>query len=211
LNSAVFTLALTDSYPATAPPEKITCNTFCLSPLIDERAARNLLTQHYKEVNMPLRETLTAALKSRIERDRGFTLAPGWEKVLLGQFYPSSDPRVSEAVIETVIGEVLNGILSAHGRIISSAAWADLFSGIDPTTTPESAIGKMLDAAATSIPKPHTTPFFLNVAAEIQAVRRETEAVEERQGRSRSIKAAKKPGGSTASKRRKKDKEESES
>ncbi len=151
---------------------------------------------------MIFRATITAALKDRIARDMGFELATGWEKVPLGQFYFSSDPKVSEIVVERVIGETLDAILTAHGRIISSSAWANLFSGIDPTTTSENAAGKMLAAASTSIPKPHSTPFFLGAAAAMQAARRDE--VEGRGGRGRSRKAAKKPARRTTSKRGKK-------
>ena len=110
---------------------------------------------------MILKDELTEALKDRIGRDLGSPMVAGWEKVPLGQYYFALDPKVSEIVIERVVGEVLDAVLTAHGQMISSVAWADFFSGIDPTTTPESAIGKMLDAASTAVPKPHSTPFFL--------------------------------------------------
>lgn len=158
---------------------------------------------------MIFRETITAALKDRIARDMGFELAAGWEKVPLGQFYFSSDPKVSEIVVERVVGEVLDGILSAHGRIISNAAWTNLFSGIDPTTTPENAAGKMLAAASTSIPKPHSTPFFLGAAAAMRTARRDE--VEKPGGRGRSRSAAKKTAGRTTSRRGKKGPAKSES
>jgi hypothetical protein len=110
---------------------------------------------------MILKEEIEAALKDRIGRDMGFQLAKGWDKKPLGEYYFSTDPATSEIVIERVVGEVLNGILSAHSSILSNAAWGNLFAGIDGSTKPEDAIVMMFAAAGTSVPMPHSTPLFL--------------------------------------------------
>lgn len=101
---------------------------------------------------MSLENTLTEALKSRIESDLPEGMFPknSWKTQTMGRFYSPDDAEVAKVTIRRMIEDVFKQILDARDRYLDADTWGWLMRIISEDTTPEQAIERLLQAYSRS-------------------------------------------------------------